>query len=544
LIIVTLVTPIVIGAITLALISVFSLQGATGNRISDSADAQVVSSNFESDVQDSSFITTSGNTSLIPAPCETSAQVHNGDVVVLGMQMNNPNQVQQGLQSGSGQAEVTYLDAPSATTPVTYNLIRNSCQNGVTIPVGSTAISHAVPSSSGLTVGITCDVALVTALPTTPITSLVVAPLTYTVTAGDKIAVGTGASPLIFTATSTIQPPTTPGAPQAPIPVASQTPSAGVPAGTSAVDQNWPANCGANSSWISTASVTGVGFTTTGAGTSPYRYNLTAVPRSGSTSVQPTTIATNNSNCVFATGSGTYTSSLCFVDLSAWNSYNGSSNSSQCPGAGLGITANINRTADILTFCLQVQSVLTASPSTVVSGASPGNGVNGVAAVSFPTWSGAFLGNAGFYNVTNTQEPALYQQNTNVPKTTTVKITNIKVSDPSGSLATGWELVTGDAETTDQNESITWQSNAALNLLPNTPTSPVGNACESVAPGTNAQYLTGLGGLKVQCSATEDITKNGTVMLEALIPNYLTVTMVGTGLEGMFLGVMLPYTSS
>jgi hypothetical protein len=48
----------------------------------------------------------------------------------------------------------------------------------------------------------------------------------------------------------------------------------------------------------------------------------------------------------------------------------------------------------------------------------------------------------------------------------------------------------------------------------------------------------------VTCSAVDSSTKTGTVMLEAPSPTGLTVTMVGTGLEGMFLGVMLPYTTS
>ena len=42
-----------------------------------------------------------------------------------------------------------------------------------------------------------------------------------------------------------------------------------------------------------------------------------------STPNQPTAVKSPNSSCVFATGSGTYTSSLCFVDFSSWNSYTG-----------------------------------------------------------------------------------------------------------------------------------------------------------------------------------------------------------------------------
>jgi prepilin-type N-terminal cleavage/methylation domain-containing protein len=540
-IIVSLILPIIVGAISFALVSVFSLQGSTSGRLSASGDAQVVSTNFETDVQDASYVTTS-NTSASPAPCESGAQVGNLDVVVLGLQINTPNQVINGVpsQSGNGQTEVTYLEVPSGTSPVTYSLVRNVCQSGATIPAGTSTISYSAPSPSGQTVSITCDAALVTAIPSGPgPASLMVAPLTAAVASGDKIAVGTGTSQVIFTANGSA------AAQTGSIPVGTLTVPSAVPAGTTTVDKSWPANCGANAGWISTGGVTGVAFATTGAGTSPYAYNLTAVPRPGSSSLQPTTVSTPNSSCVFATGSGTYTSSLCFVDLSAWNSYSGTSSPS-CPGTGLAMTAGINRTAEILTFCLNVTSVVT-SGGAAVSGPSNG-GYNGVKAIPFPTYSGAFLGNNGFYTVTSAQAPALDQTDTNTPKTTTVTISNIVVSDKSGNVATGWELVTGDAETTDATESMTWQANQALNLLPNTPSSPVGNACESTPPGTSATNLTGLGTTTVKCSATESSVKNGTVMLyespAAGTPANLKVTMVGSGLEGMFLGVMLPYTSS
>ena len=58
LVIVCAVLPLVIGAISVALISVFSLQSSVSGRLSDSGDAQVVSTNFEKDVQGASEIST------------------------------------------------------------------------------------------------------------------------------------------------------------------------------------------------------------------------------------------------------------------------------------------------------------------------------------------------------------------------------------------------------------------------------------------------------------------------------------------------------
>lgn len=118
-----------------------------------------------------------------------------------------------------------------------------------------------------------------------------------------------------------------------------------------------------------------------------------------------------------------------------------------------------------------------------------------------------------------------------------VTITNIQLLDAGGNKATGWELVTGDAESTDQGESMTWTSDQLLNLLWNSPTSAIGNACWTTGPGAG---LTGVGTSSVTCSSSQSSDKTGTVMLEAAAPTTLTVQLNGTGLEAMFLGVLLP----
>ena len=75
-----------------------------------------------------------------------------------------------------------------------------------------------------------------------------------------------------------------------------------------------------------------------------------------------------------------------------------------------------------------------------------------VAPASIPTYtnpptSEAFLGNNGFYTGIP-GNPAFYQ--TTQHTTTTVTLTNIKVLDANGNPATGWGIVTGDAESTDK----------------------------------------------------------------------------------------------
>jgi Tfp pilus assembly protein PilE len=277
-------------------------------------------------------------------------------------------------------------------------------------------------------------------------------------------------------------------------------------------------NTAARSSWVAAQSVTGVNFVLTEP-ESNYTYTLDAVPDAslpagelGSTSTtKPTT------SCGFATaGTGTYASTLCFVDFTSYNQ-------TMVTSGGENFAAAVTGTPFTMTFTM-----------TETGGA--------LAGASFPTYtnvptSEAFLGNNGFYTgVPNL--PALYQ--TTTATTSVVTISNIQVLDSQGNPATDWELVTGDAESTDSGESIAWTSDQDLNLIPNSPTSPVGNACNSVPPTTNSTYLTGLGTQAVKCSATLSSDKTGTVMLDALTPKTLTVTLVGAGLQAMFLGLLLP----
>jgi hypothetical protein len=159
-----------------------------------------------------------------------------------------------------------------------------------------------------------------------------------------------------------------------------------------------------------------------------------------------------------------------------------------------------------------------------------------------PTWTNGFLGNnvngAPFYtNVPGA--PAIYQ---NVQgATNTVTFSNITVVNPQGVPATGWEATSADAESTDTGESITWNSNVPLTVIPNdqagydTPTDPVGNACQS------GVGLTGNGTTTVECSegSASAGLKTGTAMVEAETPTTLSATMVGTGLEAMTFGLML-----
>ena len=60
------------------------------------------------------------------------------------------------------------------------------------------------------------------------------------------------------------------------------------------------------------------------------------------------------------------------------------------------------------------------------------------------------------------------------------------------------------------------------------------------APPANLGTLTGLGTTTVKCSANVSRDKTGTPMIEAETPSSLTMTLVGQGLQAVFLGGFLP----
>ena len=414
-IIVALILPVVIGAVTYALIAVFSLQNGVSGRIGDSGDAESVSQTFEQDVQTADMITTSAS-----APqCGTGTQL-------LGLEWGY-NQ-----QAAVYETVVTYVETLN-TTGTSGSLVRQYCASG--------------PSS-------------------TP----------------------TGTSILAFD----IQPGQ--GAPTVSPSTLSPSPSSG---------------------WVPATEVTGVSFNITEPG-SGYNYTLAALPGASSSSSQLSTVNPPTTTCGFATPStGTYASTLCFVDFTGFSA----------PATGCKtVSAGIVNTPYTMSFCVAVSGGAVA-PASIPTYFSP------------PT-SEAFLGNNGFYTGIP-GNPALYQ--TTSGTTSKITITNIQVLDANGNQATGWELVSGDAESTDSNESLTWTSNTNLNLLPDSPTSSIGNAC-AAPTGSNpsAIDLTGLGTTTVECAATVSSDKTGTVMLEAAAPSSLTVTMVGAGLQAIFVGMLLP----
>ena len=259
--------------------------------------------------------------------------------------------------------------------------------------------------------------------------------------------------------------------------------------------------------WASTVGVTGVTFATTEPGSS-YTFQLTAVPAASVSSAQLAQVSHLTSSCSFALpGTGTYASTLCFVDFSNWNTQTPDPGVT-CSGGALPMSSNIANSPFILTFCLSASG--TDSNGNAITGAvsAPSacgvyarSGYNDITGSPLPTYacppgSEAFSGNNGFYTGV-AGDPALYEVDEG--SSATITITNIQLVTASGAPATNWALVTGDAESTDAGESISWTSDKTLQLIPNSTNSPVGNAFDSTAPGYNATYLTGVGTTTVTC---------------------------------------------
>jgi hypothetical protein len=515
-----LILPVVLGAIAFALVAIFSLQGGVSGRISGSGDAQVVSSNFETDVQDAEMIIAPPSGApqpQSPAPCGTTG------TEVLSLES--------GLaQSGVYPTEITYMTVQQGTTS-TYSLVRNVCQNGTL--TSTSIISFDVSGSQ--TADVTCSATLATAQAlAVGSNTLSVSALPDAVSSGDTITLGSGASTQTVTASSAAN-----GALS--LTVNAPSVSSTLPVGTTITDSSWTSpsnNCGAATNWISTANTTGVTLPvnepTTGSGTSAYLYTLVATPRASAPPNPLTTVSTPTAtSCGFATpGTGTYALSLCFVDFSSYNPALAYSTTLATSPGCQEMSASVPGTSLTLQFCLQVYG-------------------GPVEAHSFPTWTNAFLGNeiggAPFYTgVPN--NPALYQYDSGT--TTTVNVTGVKVTSSNGTPATGWELVTGDAETTDASESITWTSNEPFSLLWNTGSyaaggSAIGDACSApTSPDglTPQSMLTGGTSLTVECASTTSVSspRTGTTMLAAPAPTTLTDVLVGEGLQGIFIGLLTP----
>ncbi len=496
LIVVVTVIPIILGGISAALISLLSLQNSVNNRVGDSNDVLVASTNFNRDVQSAVLMTTLPSTQTTAACGSTSATV----TQILGLEWG-ANSVSPGGPAGGYDTVVSYMSTAVVnpnTNKTTYTLTRQLCTFGTsTTPNTITTLGHDIG---------------------TPIVTIY----------GAKNGTGQFAD----------------------------------------ITPNFA------TTWFSSLGVTRVQLAVDGNQTqSGFGYSLVGLPglskSQGSASSLSTPSATG---CSFPTpGSGTYSTQLCFADFSGYDSTKASSGT--CAPAGQPTQTGqlfqlaIASTPYTLSYCLQV-STNNVQPSIIPTYYNP-SGDN----------SEAFLGNNGFYTGIP-GKPALYQ---NTSTLVTAKFTDIQVLDAKGQAATGWTLVTGDAESTDTNEWMVFSNTTspAINwsILPNNGSSDLyGNACyddqdanntgllawtgsvpptkagvgtPSNGPPATSSALTidtstyATGATSILCESNQQLNKTGTLMLQAREPTNssaaqsVSITMQGAGLEALFLGVLL-----
>ncbi len=218
----------------------------------------------------------------------------------------------------------------------------------------------------------------------------------------------------------------------------------------------------------------------------------------------PAASAATANTCSFATaGTGTFARTICWFDFSGYDASQASSAGGQA-------------------FTTTLPGGYTLSFTVTTTGGA-------IAAVPFPTWSGAYLGNNGHYTGVGGR-PALYQ--TSSGTTTTSTIGNIVLKDPGGTVRQGFALVGADAESTDSGEYLQWQSNQNIRSLTQSPSgNGLGNACGG--------GFTGIGTTTVLCTGSATGTKTGTAIVAADNPTYFTQTMKGSGLEGFAFGVQV-----
>jgi hypothetical protein len=466
LVIVVTITPLIVGALAAGLIAMFSLQSGVSNRLSDSADAQVVSTSFSKDVEAASSITTNPTLSV----CGTGTQL-------IGLQVTS---------TSGAISYISYVEQLQAGS--TYSLIRNTCTSAATL---------SSPSSETISY--------------------------------DVLAPGSQPSPNA-PACALTSPPTC------------QTPPV-------VYEGSVPTSTGAG--WLAVQGITKVTFPIYEA-SSKYSYSLQAEPVAGALNTGTLGAPTSGPSCGFAlpTSTGSYVSTLCFIDFSVLNTNDSNGhtylsdaeglNNSKCSSTG---TAGYQMTVAVpggysMSFCVLISrnssnDVLRAVEVPI---SSPGqaNNPNDGGAISNGR---GFLGNAQanpsgviapFYSgigcAANTPasyfftdgsgasvmqgtlsciDPAIFQETDGA--TDTVTLSDIVVTDPEGSDATGYEVVTADAETTDPTGSITWTSTAdnaanppspnVFNVLPDSSSSDLGNACNTVPSNETNTYTAAVQGI-------------------------------------------------
>lgn len=474
LLIVIVILPVVVGALSYGLLSIFSLQSGVSNKLTDTEDAQVVAASYTTDVQSAYNITTNGT------EIDSCGTISNQ---ILGLELDQ--------QSNQGPGEVvSYVIVPVTSTRVSLERLQCDTADNATATT-ETTLAYDVSATTQPVVNITC-------------------------------AAG-------FTGSATVE----------------------------SCEQ------AALGGWISAFEFSQIILPVTEASTGNYAYTLVAAPAAATSAnnvgSQLTPTATTTSCGFGSSGSGQYAGNLCFVDFA---SVTGGAMTAATNGGCLEMSANVGG-GNTLYFCLSI-SGYHVEPSVL------------------PTYTQAFLGNTN--TETNPQpplpnvpfyinvpgEPALYNYGDAGGATTTITFSSISVVTSTGQLATGWQLFSADAESTDSGEYLKWTTTPAtspLTILANglsvdSSTDPVGNACgageglfyTNTVNNVTTDYPFTTGGVtnggkynSVECEGSGTVNgntfsttsddKDGVTMVISPQPETLTINMQANGLQGIVLGL-------
>jgi hypothetical protein len=144
--------------------------------------------------------------------------------------------------------------------------------------------------------------------------------------------------------------------------------------------------------------------------------------------------------------------------------------------------------------------------------------------IAAPSWTGAAVGNTAFLGIPG--QPIIYQQGAG---TSVVTISNILITPPPGAPAvTAYMFVAADAESTDNSESIQFQTNGGNWQL-----------LDDVPPISGAQYPTQAGiGTATFTTTGGGLTGNvGGYIVGSTSPTTVTTTLNGGGLQGAMFAV-------
>ena len=141
--------------------------------------------------------------------------------------------------------------------------------------------------------------------------------------------------------------------------------------------------------------------------------------------------------------------------------------------------------------------------------------------VAVPSYSGSAIGNAGFNGIPG--EPVLYEATNG--RTDDLTISNVAIAPPNGGT-TSYAFIAADGESTNSNESLSFTTNGTAWQLLNT-----------VNNGGYLPTLAGVGTTTVSETGTQDGASSAYVFGSFNNPTTVTAHLVGTGLQGIMIGV-------